>query len=984
MKRFRPELLCLALFAGMAVPGYSQQNFIPPSPEVAAQIRNINIPVSHYTGTANISVPLYTIQTRDFQIPVQLDYQASGIKVQDCATWVGLGWRLSVPGSITRVVRSGYDEYGFGAGHGALVRDGEWNEALFDAKIDNCDSEADLFYFDIPGKSGLMVCSPEKKFYTVPYQNLKIDYNSSPTAPFYQFVLTDEQGNRYVFDMTEFTYLDTYTSMVTAWSLSQIVSPQGDWIKFDYISGLDLKYSYMAYNRCATYEVTLSPFSRILKEEDNVSFSQDISISPRYLRSIQWPSGKLEFISDDQRAALDIRTRRLTEIKLYAEPDRYVKSFKLTYNTFLNSALQLWKVEETNEEQGASELICHFNYNTEQNLPYRNSLDMDHWGYYNGPTTGNGKMFPAHTVRGHAIEGADRSPRWPYMTANMLTSITYKGGGKKEFEYEQNQLPSGKIVGGVRIKKIKEYASESSVPSVIRYEYLEGEVYDSVPYYTSVDTESPYLVNTFTYKINGMSFNTLFDMNGSSVVYPLVKEILPDGSYTLYRYTSFSQYPDSLPEIYTPYVAGMMHEPSSYTSRTYLPRSSFAWQRGLLLQQSVYSADGTLQTRQTNRYDMDAPAKASFLCATMEKSQYPIFGTPTKRFATYKWISKPIYLDSVIVEQGPFLLPSVTSYKYDTTYLHVKEEYVRDARNDLYKTTFKYPCDYDTTSRSGNMFLMLLGMLDAHMTDRSLEVLYYKNDQIVGGRMAVYKVKGNIFSGRLFRKQFDCALKLPRPIPDNEFVHSNHGEGLDMDSRYDTLMTVLAFDDALNPVCTTDKRGGESAYIYGYDQSLPIAVVRNAMTYETPEDYTPSIRQEIFYTSFEEDTASQVKILPLAKTGRKAYQGVYTLPYQGIYQTDFHLSYWISRDEGRTWNKVDQIRNLWGQVTLGEEGAYIDEVRVCPPDARMTTYTHLPGIGMTSQTDPNGNTTYYEYDALGRLSAIRDNERRLLRTYQYQ
>ena len=60
------------------------------------------------------------------------------------------------------------------------------------------------------------------------------------------------------------------------------------------------------------------------------------------------------------------------------------------------------------------------------------------------------------------------------------------------------------------------------------------------------------------------------------------------------------------------------------------------------------------------------------------------------------------------------------------------------------------------------------------------------------------------------------------------------------------------------------------AYIYGYDQSLPIAVVRNAMTYETPEDYTPSIRQEIFYTSFEEDTASQVKILPLAKTGRKA------------------------------------------------------------------------------------------------------------------
>lgn len=128
--------------------------------------------------------------------------------------------------------------------------------------------------------------------------------------------------------------------------------------------------------------------------------------------------------------------------------------------------------------------------------------------------------------------------------------------------------------------------------SVTRYEYLEGEAYDTDIYYTSVDTESPYLANTFTYRINSMSFNALFDQNGSPIVYPPVKETLPDGSYTLYRYSSFAQYSDSLPEIYTPYAAGMMHEPPSYSSRTYLPRTSYAWQRGLLLEQSLYSADG--------------------------------------------------------------------------------------------------------------------------------------------------------------------------------------------------------------------------------------------------------------------------------------------------------------------------------------------------------------------------------------------------------
>ena len=160
-------------------------------------------------------------------------------------------------------------------------------------------------------------------------------------------------------------------------------------------------------------------------------------------------------------------------------------------------ALQLWKKEEANQETGKRELLCSFGYNTQQNLPLRKSLDMDHWGYYNGPNSSNGSLFPAHTVLGHAIPGADLTPHWPCTSANMLTSVTYKGGGKKEFEYEPNRLTSGEIIGGVRIKEIREYASATVPVSVTRYEYLEGEACDTDIYYTSVDTESPYLANTF-------------------------------------------------------------------------------------------------------------------------------------------------------------------------------------------------------------------------------------------------------------------------------------------------------------------------------------------------------------------------------------------------------------------------------------------------------------------------------------------------------
>ena len=38
------------------------------------------------------------------------------------------------------------------------------------------------------------------------------------------------------------------------------------------------------------------------------------------------------------------------------------------------------------------------------------------------------------------------------------------------------------------------------------------------------------------------------------------------------------------------------------------------------------------------------------------------------------------------------------------------------------------------------------------------------------------------------------------------------------------------------------------------------------------------------------------------------------------------------------------------------------------PNSLVTSYTYLPGVGMSSQTSPDGQTIYYEYDVKGRLS----------------
>ena len=51
--------------------------------------------------------------------------------------------------------------------------------------------------------------------------------------------------------------------------------------------------------------------------------------------------------------------------------------------------------------------------------------------------------------------------------------------------------------------------------------------------------------------------------------------------------------------------------------------------------------------------------------------------------------------------------------------------------------------------------------------------------------------------------------------------------------------------------------------------------------------------------------------------------------------------------------------------------------------AMITTYTYAPLIGMKSQTDPGGYTTYYNYDDFNRLEYIKDDEGKVLKEYNY-
>jgi hypothetical protein len=101
-----PKLILLML--SISVLCYAQdenlyKHFRPESPAVSQFLQYDEMPVSEYTGIPEISVPLYTIETDDFKLPLTLTYHAGGIKVNQQANWVGLGWNLSV-GSIVQII----------------------------------------------------------------------------------------------------------------------------------------------------------------------------------------------------------------------------------------------------------------------------------------------------------------------------------------------------------------------------------------------------------------------------------------------------------------------------------------------------------------------------------------------------------------------------------------------------------------------------------------------------------------------------------------------------------------------------------------------------------------------------------------------------------------------------------------------------------------------------------------------------------------
>jgi len=324
-------------------------------------------------------------------------------------------------------------------------------------------------------------------------------------------------------------------------------------------------------------------------------------------------------------------------------------------------------------------------------------------------------------------------------------------------------------------------------------------------------------------------------------------------------------------------------------------------------------------------------------------------------FAVFKARSQWRYLestvDSLFDDKGENPVIKTTYFRYDnpehlqTTYVKTYNSKDEDGGQDIEETFIRYPDDYILAS--------LNPLKDKHIVSVPIKKEKVINGNLIEGQVTAYNDKG--LPQVVYNYETD---QLQSPAPLDPSVINMNGYKEETSIEYNTNNRV----EQLN-----QRDGVPTAYIWGYNGTKPIAQVKNATA------------SRIYYTGFEEDGI----IDPSAKTGDRYFNsGSFSIPtedFDPVNTSNLQMSYWYW--DGAIWQfsgVINYNRNI------ASPGSRLDELRVFPEGSMMTTYNYDLEKGLTTQTDANNISMYYEYDDLGRLVKIMDEDKQVLKEFEYK
>jgi len=999
---------------------------ISPSGDAAALGRYCEYPVDISTGVPSIQIPIYNIQVNDIELPISISYHASGNKVDDISSVVGLGWALNAGGCISRTVKSEADKDP--VQHDYLTREQIDNNALSDR---NCilyglegqkNLESDIYSYSFNGHQGQFRYDSDNKLVLSSYEDIKI---SGGPATGYSILTPD--GTKYIFsDGDEVRTM--YKTYKNSWYLNKIISANSDTITLTYNIDQPWKNDRSVSFMCNQN----SPNNWIF-----ISYIDNLKI--QYLDNIKYKNGSVKFnyISDRK----DMRSRRLTSIDVADYNATIIKKINLAQTYFVSDGLpadqskelefryyyrlKLDNVNIVNPINFVDNQLYRFEYNVTKLPPYFNYLNItprsyysqDYWGYYNGAL--NFHLIPVASPCGG--DPANRSSNGYYMQACILNKIFYPTGGKTEYEYEPNTSRGNvTLVGGLRINAIKSFADNlSTTPSLVKsYTYDNGGwtsnwwsdmMVDKWRFVNMADGISP------TYSSTPIGPTTF--CGGPIVLYGTVNEFSGTSMQTKTEYNyeveTELQYSvrssldycfnGGIPQII--YSGGYPGPQLQHHRFTHYWKDN-SWRSGQLSSRIIYKNVNGEYAPVEEVHNTWTPYQVkdnivglvlvplhpnNYSCSPSGNADcmYQYFNILTETgVKKLTKTSEKFYTDNGIVEK-------ITNYEYDMLKNPLGHGFITkmtftDNIGIIQTKTFKYPVDYPSTTITNTCEVNRQACLTAAVTKRDqmlaqcnqipdasaratctghytstydYEVAQCQNnynncslsDQQIITEMqnknminvvieeqnsqtknSIKTLTGGIVNK--FRKENSLivpsekySLEINNPSSDLTASYINASGALVFHPNYSKKLTYDKYDAKGNTLQYHLSDNISTCFIWSYNGSMPVAKGDN-VTY---------------------DILNAAVIAAGATNMETFWSGFNNIATDAALQT--------------TWKNFNTA--LRSNASLA--------------NAQVTTYTYSPLVGMTSQTDPNGVTTYFEYDGFGRLKNVKDKDQNILKNNQY-
>jgi len=937
-------------------------NVIPPSPEVSTLFQNLNFSVNHASGIGQVTIPLYEVKSGSLSVPISITYNAAGRKVFDVTGPVGIGWSLNAGGAICRTVYGKPDDkatFPFELKKSASMTnkdDYDFLAKVYYKESDTYnDTEYDVFsYFFGPHSGKFIVDHPyggNVGFHFLPYQPLKVIAVPGTPDDTYPSGMVDDKGITYEFGAIERSHL-AYDPPTTCKLLTKITSAdKKDVITFSYTPVLQTKWMNISQKVLVDNDSRISGYNFHTWSRDNPGDYSEYTI--QRLTEITFKEGKVKFLFNQT-------TDRVKTVQLLNSSGELIKSIELVSSVMDNpifgtTTSGIFKLDALRFLDKSNQVVQQysFEYNTPVNF-YTN--ERDYWGYLNNvsaspnptPIPSNASIFAVFGYSGTgsgsytSIQGANRNASTP--DNGTLKKITYPTGGSTEFTYDMNKYQwgsNGFYTGpGLRVRQTK-IVDENGAIQIKTYEYGNngygtisiGQFYPNLMasqkrYFPNLSKYDPYSGRSVSYRkrmyssefMSGIAdacsdlvfYSQVVEYNGTpehnegkteyhyrqGETYSLEsmgRPVFPDPYSYPYGELNYIDYPydDDLTQQHI-FRYSFWQKPRLYSTRFYKKTSSASYTLTKSISNNYkYTPTDTLRGLHVIKYIESDHNDITSAGNSSEREAAKHIGMPVFQFKDYEiTVGKEEleYTTEIENSQNGSIIKT-TAYTYNTNLLPVTVK-TTSSKGDEVNTIIKYPLDFISDPLIGPVSK---AMVNAHMINYPIEQTRLKGATPLQSTKTVYKNWSNTVH--------------PQIAP--QLIQAKRG-----DDAFETLIHYRSYDDQGNITTVSKENDVEKVYIWGYNQTYPVAEL----------------------------------------TGVSYKNALGVLDPAIVNNTNTN------------------------DITMRME---LQKIRTYFPSALVTTYTYKPLVGMTSQTDPNGRNTYFEYDGFSRLSLVRDQNNNILKKYCY-